>query len=93
VVNGAAWRRAEIPAINGHATARGIARLYGLLADDEPPPAGWLISPALLDEALSDQAVGEDVFLRRHARWGLGFQLDEDGFGHGRGSGGGEPAV
>lgn len=83
VVNGAAWRRAEIPAINGHATARGIARLYGLLADDEPPPAGWLISPALLDEALSDQAVGEDVFLRRHARWGLGFQLDEDGFGHG----------
>ena len=83
VVNGAAWRRAEIPAINGHATARGIARLYGGLACDEPPWGRRLLSPALLDEALSDQAVGEDIFLGRHVRWGLGFQLDTDGFGHG----------
>jgi len=30
--NEPAWRRAEIPAANGHATARGIAALYGVYA-------------------------------------------------------------
>jgi len=28
VVNGAAWRAAEIPAINGHGTARAVAGFY-----------------------------------------------------------------
>ena len=33
VVNGEAWRTAEIPAVNGHGTADAIARFYaGLLA-------------------------------------------------------------
>lgn len=83
VVNSAAWRRAEIPAINGHATARAIARLYGGLACGGVLDGTRLISAGLLDEALRDQSVGQDIFLRRHVRWGLGFQLDEDGFGHG----------
>ncbi len=33
----AEWRRMEIPSANGHATARGLARLMGALAGD-----GWL---------------------------------------------------
>ena len=28
------WRNAEIPAANGHATSRGIAKFYSLLAND-----------------------------------------------------------
>jgi CubicO group peptidase (beta-lactamase class C family) len=83
VVNGAAWRRAEIPAVNGHATARAVARLYGGLACGGVLEGTRFISAGLLDEALRDQSVGQDVFLGRHVRWGLGFQLDEDGFGHG----------
>ncbi len=36
VVNGEAWRRAEIPAVNGHATALGLARFFaGLVAGGE----------------------------------------------------------
>ena len=31
-VNHAAWRTAEIPGANGHATARALARVYGALA-------------------------------------------------------------
>jgi hypothetical protein len=30
--NSRAWRGAEIPAANGHATARALARIYGALA-------------------------------------------------------------
>ena len=36
MVNGEAWRRAEIPAVNGHATALGLARFFaGLVAGGE----------------------------------------------------------
>src|SRR3984893_7957045 len=49
VVNSAAWRAAEVPAINGHGTARGIAGLYAALL------RGELLSPALLREAVSVQ--------------------------------------
>jgi CubicO group peptidase (beta-lactamase class C family) len=31
-VNTRAWRAAEIPAVNGHGTARALARIYGALA-------------------------------------------------------------
>ena len=40
VVNSSAWRRAEIPAVNGHGTARGVAGLFAALG------AGRLLSPA-----------------------------------------------
>ncbi len=32
VSNNPEWRRAEIPAGNGHATARGVARIYAAIA-------------------------------------------------------------
>src|ERR1019366_764388 len=54
LVNGAAWRTAEVPAINGHGTARGIAGLYAALL------RGELLSPQLLREAVSVQCSGVD---------------------------------
>jgi CubicO group peptidase (beta-lactamase class C family) len=48
LVNSAEWRRAEVPAVNGHATARGLASFYALLLAGELPPevgtvgrSGW----------------------------------------------------
>jgi CubicO group peptidase (beta-lactamase class C family) len=71
-LNGTAWRRAEIPAVNAHATARGLAGLYAaLLADD-----GRVLPRALLAEALAPQAVGTDRLLQQEATWTLGFRLD-----------------
>ena len=32
VLNSTRWRKAEIPGVNGHASARGLARLHGILA-------------------------------------------------------------
>ena len=81
VVNGPAWRAAEVPAVNGHGTARGAAGLYAALL------RGDLLSPALLREASTAQCSGTDVVLGEQSAWGLGFGVDADGYGMG-GSGG-----
>lgn len=82
VVNSERWRRAEVPAVNGHGTARGVAGLYARLLEGE------ILSPALRDEAATAQARGIDKVMGGPERaWGLGFGVDGEGFGMG-GSGG-----
>jgi CubicO group peptidase (beta-lactamase class C family) len=81
VVNGRAWRAAEVPAVNGHGTARGAAGLYAALLQ------GRLLSPALLREATTAQCSGVDAVFGKDSAWGLGFGVDADGYGMG-GSGG-----
>ena len=77
VVNSDAWRRAEIAAVNGHGTARGVAGLYVALAD------GDLLSAEFLADATRVHAAGHDRVLEDEAAWGLGFAVDGDGFGMG----------
>lgn len=78
VVNSAGFRRAEVPAINGHGTARAVAGLYAALLQGE------VLSPGLRDEAASAQASGIDRVMGGEERsWGLGFAVEEDGFGMG----------
>jgi CubicO group peptidase (beta-lactamase class C family) len=82
VVNSERFRRAEVPAINGHGTARAVAGLYAALLQ------GQLLSPALRDEASRAQASGVDRVMGGEPRsWGLGFAVDDDGWGMG-GTGG-----
>ncbi len=81
VVNSAAWRGAEIPSINGHGTARGAAGLYAALLQGE------LLSAELLAEATRAQCSGPDRVFGEDNAWGLGFAVDDDGFGMG-GTGG-----
>jgi CubicO group peptidase (beta-lactamase class C family) len=77
IVNSAAWRRAEIPAINGFGTARAVAGFYAGLA------SGGVLSPSLLSDATSRVSVGVDRVVGIEGAWGLGFGVDEDGFGMG----------
>ena len=77
MVNSPAWRGAEIPAINGHGTARAIAGLYAVLL------RGDLLSPDLLREATTAQCTGSDRVFGFDNAWGLGFGVDADGFGMG----------
>lgn len=70
VLNSAAWREAEIPAVNVHASARGLTRLYTALL------RGGVLSSALLDEALTIQVDGIDGFFGMRVAYGLGFRLD-----------------
>jgi CubicO group peptidase (beta-lactamase class C family) len=81
IVNGAAWRAAEIPAVNGHGTARGVCGLYAALMQ------GKLLSADLFAEATTAQCTGVDRVFGHESAWGLGFGLDDNGYGMG-GSGG-----
>jgi CubicO group peptidase (beta-lactamase class C family) len=77
VVNGAAWRAAEIPAINGHGTARAVAGFYQALM------AGDILVPSMLAEAVTAQTTGVDRVFGQSNSWGLGFGVDDDGYGMG----------
>jgi CubicO group peptidase (beta-lactamase class C family) len=81
VVNGPAWRAAQVPAVNGHCTARGAAGLYAALL------AGKLLSPGLLADATAPQCSGADLVVGEEVSWGLGFSVEPQAFGMG-GTGG-----
>jgi CubicO group peptidase (beta-lactamase class C family) len=71
VVNTAAWRAAQVPSANAHATATGIARLYAPLAAG----GGDIVDRGALAAATEEQVYGDDLVLQRPSRFGLGFQL------------------
>lgn len=77
VVNSARWRAAEIPAINGHGTARAVAGFYAALLQGE------ILAADVLAAATRAQCSGVDEVLGAEASWGLGFGVDELGFGMG----------
>ncbi|RZQ65719.1 serine hydrolase domain-containing protein [Amycolatopsis suaedae] len=73
------WRRAELPALNGHGTARAVATIYGALADGSQR----LLSDAALATARAGQGREVDVVGGLPNEWALGFYLgsEERGFG------------
>jgi CubicO group peptidase (beta-lactamase class C family) len=75
VVNTAAWRSAQIPSANAHATAAGIARVYTELAAGSTLAGVRVVTGAALAAATTEQVYGEDLVLLRPSRFGLGFQL------------------
>jgi CubicO group peptidase (beta-lactamase class C family) len=77
VVNSRAWRAAEIPSANAHATASGIARLYAALAAGGRLDGTAIVDTAALAAAVTEQVHGHDLVLRRPSRFGLGFQLTQ----------------
>jgi len=83
VINSRAWRQAEIPAVNGHGTAHAIARFYSGLATGGAIDDERLLSTEMVRDAASIHASGHDVLLQSHIDWGLGFQIESDGFGFG----------
>ena len=76
IMNRRAWRAAEIPAANGHANARTIARLYGALARGGSTLDGVrLLRPGTIAAAIVEQARGIDAVLGMEDRFALGFML------------------
>jgi len=69
------WRAAEMPSTNGHATARGVARIYAALAAGGEIGGVRIIGTDTLREAVAEHSAGEDAVLQRPSRFGLGFQL------------------
>lgn len=97
--NERAWRAADLPALNGHGSAMGIARLYAAMLD----PAGPC-SPATIARMTAIAADRPDLVLGFNPGWGMGlahngigmFGPDPATFGHsgwGGSFGCGDPAT
>ena len=69
------WREAEIPSSNGHASARGLARIYTLLALGGKAGEVRLLSEASVERASREQIHAKDVVTGTSERRTLGFML------------------
>ena len=78
-VNSRKWRAAEIPAANGHGTARALARIYGALACGGEVDGVRILDETSIDRARTEQVSGPDATLGQlPMRYGLGFMLRSD---------------
>ena len=73
--NSARWREAEIPSSNGHASARGLARMYAPLALGGKVDGSRLLSGAAVELAGREQVHARDVVTGTLVRRTLGFVL------------------
>ncbi|MEU8824766.1 serine hydrolase domain-containing protein [Streptomyces sp. NPDC048636] len=75
--NTAAWRAAELGALNGHGNARSVARLLRVLALGGTADGVRLLSPETIDVIFDEQSNGVDLVLGVPLRFGIGFALPE----------------
>jgi CubicO group peptidase (beta-lactamase class C family) len=77
--NSTAWRRAQVPAANGHGNARALARVYGALARGGEIDGLRIISDTGVERAAREQVAGPDAVLVMPTRRSLGFMLPVPG--------------
>jgi CubicO group peptidase (beta-lactamase class C family) len=78
VVNSPGWRACEVPAVNGHGTARSVAGFYAALA------RGGLLGEQVVEEMTRGQHIEVDRVVGGEPRaWGLGVAVEDDGWGMG----------
>jgi CubicO group peptidase (beta-lactamase class C family) len=70
-----AWRRAEIPAANGHGNARSVARIQSIVSNAGEVDAVRLLSPRTIELILDQQSDGIDLAVGVPARFGIGYGL------------------
>lgn len=76
VATSRAWRAAELPAVNGHATAEAVATLYGALAEGGAR-VGW--GDGVMELARAERTRGDDAVLGVTTRFGAGYMLPQPG--------------
>ena len=75
-VNDPEWRCAEIPSANGHGSAEGLAKLFGILSSGGSRDGKKIISPETLDIITTKFSNGPDtVLMGADAAFGLGYML------------------
>jgi CubicO group peptidase (beta-lactamase class C family) len=79
--NRRAWRAAEIPAANGHASARGLARLYAALVGGGALDGVRILTPTAIARMTVQAAPPgrQDMFLGFVDAWGMGLALNRPG--------------
>lgn len=76
-VSEADWRRAEIPSVNGHATAPALAKLMAALACDGLVGARRVLAPGVARKASEQRVAGSDLVLPYDLAWAAGFLRNE----------------
>jgi CubicO group peptidase (beta-lactamase class C family) len=69
---GAEWRRCEIPSANGHGTARAVATLYGVFANDGRIGDRQIISSQTMADFTKSRIKGLDLVLPYELEWASG---------------------
>ncbi|MER5961372.1 serine hydrolase domain-containing protein [Streptomyces sp. NPDC002057] len=82
-VNSAAWRRAQIPAVNGFGNARSVALVQSVLANHGSVGGVRLLSPQGCAPAWKEVFRGDDRVLRAPMSWTAGFGRFGNTFGWG----------
>jgi CubicO group peptidase (beta-lactamase class C family) len=72
-----AWRDADLPSVNGHSSARALARIYGALARGGEIDGVRVLSRESVARCAEVQSEGEDLVLGVTTRFGLGFMLPQ----------------
>lgn len=70
------WRKAEIPAANGHGNARSVARIHAVLANMGEAHGVRLFSESLAKEVMKPRIEGTDMALQVPMSFGLGFGIN-----------------
>lgn len=81
----AAWRRAEIPSANGHATAEALARLAAVIACDGELGGIEVLPPGVAAEMTRQRICGPDLVLPFTLAWGAGVLRNDPLFIYGPG--------
>jgi len=76
--NTAPWRRAEIPAVNGHGNARSLAQVHAPMACGGTVGGVTLLSPRGADPVFDEQFDGVDLVTGGPGRHGIGFGLPSE---------------
>lgn len=74
----AAWRSAELPAANGHATARAIARLMAPFATGGRLDGEAFVSPGVIEAAMKPRVSGQDRVLPYDLSFAAGVMINRD---------------
>lgn len=71
------WRSAEIPAANGHGTARAVARFYAALAGDGSVDGVEVLPRDILKYCNREESAGNDAVLGIDTRFSSGWMLSQ----------------
>ena len=74
------WRKAEVPAANGHGNARSVATIQGLITNGGEINGVRLLKPETIDLIFEEQSSGPDLVLLMPLRFGIGYGLPNEEF-------------
>ena len=69
------WRRAEIPAANGHGNARSVALVQSIISGGGAARGVRLLKPATVERIFEEQVYADDLVLPMKMRHGIGYGL------------------